>query len=155
LTDLVRLKDGIDGTFDQIGDDAPVRQHLFFVPAIRCINPRLMANAFNRLFLFAIRQRRPEAQDRISLDLRPHPWTVSLAEPEARNLAPIYLANAFSRRDIARVNVHQVASWLFAATQEAPGHLMYLPVPHTVTEPFRRYVGRFRDDAVHYVTGRT
>jgi hypothetical protein len=155
LTDLVRLKDGIDGTFDQIGEDAPVRQHLFFVPAIRCINPRLMANAFNRLFLFAIRRRRPEARDRISLDLRPHPWTVSLAEPEARNLSPIYLANAFSRRDIARVNVHQVASWLFAATQEAPGRLMYLPVPRTVTEPFRRYVGRFRDDAVHYVTGRT
>ena len=155
LTDLVRLKDGIDGTFDQIGDDALVRQHLFFVPAIRCINPRLMASAFNRLFLYAIRRRRPKSQDRISLDLRPRPWTVSLAETEARDLAPLYLANAFSRRDIARVNVHQVASWLFAATQETPGRLMYLPVPQTVTEPFRRYVGRFRDDAVHYVTGRT
>ena len=155
LTDLVRLKDGIDGTFDQIGDDSPVRQHLFFVPAIRCINPRLMASAFNRLFLYAIRRRRPKSRDRISLDLRPRPWTVSLAETEARDLAPLYLANVFSRRDIARVNVHQVASWLFAATQEAPGRLMYLPVPQTVTEPFRRYVGRFRDDAVHYVTGRT
>jgi len=155
LTDLVRLKDGIDGTFDQIGDDALVRQHLFFVPAIRCINPRLMASAFNRLFLYAIRRRRPKSRDRISLDLRPRPWTVSLAETEARDLAPLYLANVFSRRDIARVNVHQVASWLFAATQETPGRLMYLPVPQTVTEPFRRYVGRFRDDAVHYVTGRT
>lgn len=155
LTDLMRLKDGIDGTFDQIGDDALVRQHLFFVPAIRCINPRLMASAFNRLFLYAIRRRRPKSRDRISLDLRPRPWTVSLAESEARDLAPLYLANAFSRRDIARVNVHQVASWLFAATQEKPGRLMYLPVPQTVTEPFRRYVGRFRDDAVHYVTGRT
>jgi hypothetical protein len=155
LTDLVRLKDGIDGTFDQIGDDALVRQHLFFVPAIRCINPRLMASAFNRLFLYAIRRRRPKSRDRIPLDLRPRPWTVSLAETEARDLAPLYLANAFSRRDIARVNVHQVASWLFAATQETPGRLMYLPVPQTVTEPFRRYVGRFRDDAVHYVTGRT
>jgi len=155
LTDLVHLKDGIDGTFDQIGDDAPVRQHLFFVPAIRCINPRLMANAFNRLFQYAIRRRRPKARDRVPLDLHPRPWTVSLAETEARDLAPLYLANAFSRRDIARVNVHQVASWLFAATQEEPGHLMYLPVPQTVTEPFRRYVGRFRDDAVTVVTGRT
>ncbi len=154
LTDLVRLKDGIDGTFDQIGEDAPVRQHLFFVPAIRCINPRLMASAFNRLFLYAIGRRRPKSRNRIPLDLRPRPWTVSLAESEARDLSPLYLANAFSRRDIARVNVHQVGSWLFAATQEAPGRLMYLPVPQTVTEPFRRYVGRFRDDAVHYVTGR-
>ncbi len=154
LTDLMRLKDGIDGTFDQIGDDAPDRQHLFYVPAIRCINPRLMANAFNRLFLYAIRKRPPNTMERFPLDHHPRPWTVSLAEAEGRNLAPLYLANAFSRRDIARVNIHQVASWLFEAAQEAAGHLTYLPVPQAVTEPFRRYVGRFRDDAVHYVTGR-
>jgi hypothetical protein len=155
LTDLMRLKDGIDGTFDQIGEDAPNRQHVFYVPAIRCINPRLMANAFNRLFLYAIRNRPPKELKRFPTDLRPQPWTVSLAETEARDLAPLYLANVFSRRDIARVNIHQVASWLFEATQEVPGHLMYLSVPQAVTEPFRRYVGRFRDDAVHYVTGRS
>jgi len=154
LTDLMRLKDGIDGTFDQIDEETPNRQHLFYVPAIRCINPRLMANAFNRLFLYAIRNRPPKEFKRFPTDLRPQPWTVSLAEPEARDLAPLYLANVFSRRDIARVNIHQVASWLFEATQETPGHLMYLSVPQAVTEPFRRYVGRFRDDAVHYVTGR-
>jgi hypothetical protein len=155
LTDLMRLKDGIDGTFDQIGEDAPNRQHVFYVPAIRCINPRLMANAFNTLFLYAIRNRPPKELKRFPTDLRPQPWTVSLAEPEARDLAPLYLANAFSRRDIARVNIHQVASWLFEATQETDGHLMYLPVPQAVTEPFRRYVGRFRDDAVHHATGRS
>jgi Zn finger protein HypA/HybF involved in hydrogenase expression len=155
LTDLMRLKDGIDGTFDQIGEDAPNRQHVFYVPAIRCINPRLMANAFNRLFLYAIRNRPPKELKRFPADLRPQPWTVSLAEPEARDLAPLYLANVFSRRDIARVNIHQVASWLFEATQVEPGHLMYLSVPQVVTEPFRRYVGRFRDDAVHYVTGQS
>jgi ribosomal protein S27E len=155
LTDLMHLKDGIDGTLDQIGEDAPNRQHVFYVPAIRCINPRLMANAFNRLFLYAIRNRPPKELKRFPTDQRPQPWTVSLAEPEARNLAPLYLANVFSRRDIARVNIHQVASWLFEATQETPGHLMYLSVPRAVTEPFRRYVGRFRDDAVHYVTGRS
>ena len=154
LTDLMRLKDGIDGTFDQIGEDAPNRQHVFYVPAIRCINPRLMANAFNRLFLYAIRNRPPKELKRFPTDLRPQPWTASLAEPEARDLAPLYLANVFSRRDIARVNIHQVASWLFEASQDTPGHLMYLSVPQVVTEPFRRYVGRFRDDAVHYVTGR-
>ncbi len=53
----------------------------------------------------------------------------ALLKTEARDLAPLYLANAFSRRDIARVNIHQVASWLFEATQEAPGRLTYLPVP--------------------------
>jgi hypothetical protein len=113
-----------------------------------------MTSAFNRLFLYAVRNRPPKVMKRFDLDLKPQPWTVSLAEPEARDLAPLYLANVFSRRDIARVNVNQVASWLFGATQESPGTLMYIPVPRAVTEPFRRYVGRFRDDAVHHVTGR-
>jgi hypothetical protein len=113
-----------------------------------------MANAFNRLFLYAIRNRPPKELKRFPTDRRPQPWTVSLEEAEARDLAPLYLANVFSRRDVARVNIHQVASWLFEATQENPGQLMYVSVPRAVTEPFRRYVGRFRDDAVHYVTGR-
>jgi hypothetical protein len=155
INDLMHLKDGIDGTLDQIGDDAPHRQHVFYVPAIRCINPRLMTNAFNRLFLYAIRNRPPKELKRFPLQQRPDPWTVSLTEAEARDLAPLYLANVFSRRDIARVNVNQVASWLFEATQEAPGHLMYLPVPQPVTEPFRRYVGRSRVAAVDAVTGRS
>lgn len=155
LTDLMHLKDGIDGSLDQIGDDAPVRQHVFYVPAIRCINPRLMTSAFNRLFLYAIRNRPPKELTRFPLEEHPQPWTVSLGEAEARDLAPLYLANVFSRRDIARVNVNQVAAWLFDARQEASGHLMYLPVPRAVTEPFRRYVGRFRGDAVHGVTGRS
>jgi Zn finger protein HypA/HybF involved in hydrogenase expression len=153
LTDLVRLKDGIDGTLDQIPDDAPVHQHTLFVPAIRCINPRLMANAFNRLFLFGIRQKPLNQNGRFPLEEKPKPWTVSLAEAEARDLAPLYLANVFSRRDITRVNVHQVKSWLFDGSLEATGRLTYLPVPRTVTEPFRRYVGRATGDAVRDVTG--
>jgi Zn finger protein HypA/HybF involved in hydrogenase expression len=154
LTDLMQLKDGIDGTLDQIGDEAPHRQHVFYVPAIRCINPRLMTNAFNRLFLYAIRNRPPKELKRYPLEERPEPWTISLCEAEARDIAPLYLANVFSRRDIARVNVHQVAAWLFDAEQASAGHLMYLPVPQPVTEPFRRYLGRYRDDAVRAVTGR-
>jgi hypothetical protein len=154
ITDLMRLKDGIDGTLDQIREDTESRQHVFYVPAIRCINPRLMATAFNRLFLYAIRYRPPKELKRFPLDDKPRPWTVSMDEHEARNLAPLYLANAFSRRDIARVNVHQVAAWLFEAQQKAHGNLMFVPVPQAVTEPFRRYVGRFRDDAVRYVTGK-
>ena len=67
-----------------------------------------MTSAFNRLFLYAIRNRPPKELKRFPLDDRPQPWTVSLAEAEARDLAPLYLANVFSRRDIARANVHQV-----------------------------------------------
>ena len=112
LTDMWHLKDGIDGTLDQIGDDAPVHRHAVWVPAIRCINPKLMAAAFNRLFLFTVRQPPPLDDERFELDERPEPWTIGLTESEARELLPLYLTNAFSSRDIARVRVDQVASWL-------------------------------------------
>ncbi|MFV2071982.1 MAG: hypothetical protein ACC742_04935 [Thermoanaerobaculales bacterium] len=154
ITDLMQLKDGIDGTLDQIGEDAPIRQHGLFIPAFRCINPRLMATAFNRLFLFTIRQSPPKATTRFPLHEQPRPWSVGLAEAEARGLAPLYLANAFNRRDLTRANVHQVASWLFGARQEAAGRLAYLPVPRIVTEVFRQYVGRGGSRAVRRATGR-
>jgi Zn finger protein HypA/HybF involved in hydrogenase expression len=152
ITDLGHLKDGIDGTFDQIGDNAPTRQHGLYVPAVRCINSRLMGEAFNRLFDHTIRRRVRIVHERYPLDVKPRPWSVHLDEPEARNLAPLYLANAFGRRDLARVNVNQVADWLFDAVQEAPGRLVYLPIPKVVTEPFRRYVGRYRGQALRKAT---
>ncbi len=152
ITDLAHLKDGIDGTLDQIGDDAPVRQHGLYVPAIRCINSRLMGQAFNRLFVHTVRQRFQLEHERWPLDLKPRPWSIHLDEAEARNLVPLYLANAFGRRDLARVNVTQIADWLFDAEQETEGHLVYLPIPEVVTNPFRRYVGRFRGKALRKAT---
>jgi Zn finger protein HypA/HybF involved in hydrogenase expression len=149
ITDLAHLKDGIDGVLDQIGDDAPIRQHGVYVPAIRCINSRLMGDAFNRLFGHTVTTRFRTVRERWPLDLEPRPWSVHLDEPEARNLAPLYLANAFSRRDLARVNVNQIADWLFEAQQETEGRLVYLPIPKVVTNPFRNYVGRFRGQALH------
>ncbi len=148
ITDLAHLKDGIDGTMDQIGDDAPMRQHGLYVPAIRCINSRLMGEAFNRLFDHTIRERFRTNHERYPLDLKPRPWSIHLDEAEARNLAPLYLANAFGRRDLARVNVDQVASWLFDAEQETEGRLVYLPIPRVVTNPFRQYIGRFQGRAL-------
>ena len=78
----------------------------------------------------------------------PRPWSVALDEDEARMLLPLYLVHALGPRDIARVRVNQVANWVFDATQEAPGRLVYMPVPRVVTEPFRNYVGRYRSQAV-------
>ncbi len=152
ITDLAHLKDGIDGTLDQIGEDAPVRQHGLYVPAIRCINSKLMGSAFNRLFDHTVRQRFQILHDRWPLDAKPRPWTIHLDETEARNLVPLYLANAFDRRDLARVNVGQVADRLFDATQETEGRLVYLPIPEVVTNPFRNYVGRFRGRALRKAT---
>jgi Zn finger protein HypA/HybF involved in hydrogenase expression len=152
VTDLAYFKDGIDGTFDQIGDDHPMRQHGLYVPAIRCINSRLMSEAFNRLFHHTIRARYQIRHERYPLDTTPRPWSVHMDEPEARRLVPLYLANAFDRRDLARVKARQVTDWLFDATQEVEGRLVYLPVPEVVTNPFSRYVGRFRGQALQAAT---
>ncbi len=148
ITDLWHLKDGIDGTLDQIGDDAPHRQHALWIPAIRCINARLMVAAFNRLFQHTVRNPPDVVRDRFGLDETPDPWPIGLTEPEARDLAPLYLANVFSPRDIARVNVRQVAAWLFEGRQQAAGELVFLGVPRVLTEPFRAYVGRFGPPAL-------
>ncbi len=152
ITDLAHLKDGIDGTLDQIGENAPVRQHGLYVPAFRCINSRLMGEAFNRLFDHTVRQRYRVVHERWPLDAKPGPWTIHLDEAEARNLVPLYLANAFGSRDLARVNVSQVADRLLDATQESEGRLVYLPIPEVVTNPFRQYVGRFRGQALRKAT---
>jgi len=152
ITDLAHLKDGIDGTLDQIGESAPVRQHGLHVPAIRCINSKLMGTSFNRLFDHTVRQRYRILHERWPLDDKPTPWTIHLDETEARNLAPLLLANAFGRRDLAKVNVSQVADRLFDATQETEGRLVYLPIPKVVTNPFRQYVGRFRGQAMRKAT---
>ena len=149
VTDLGHLKDGIDGRLDQIGEDAPIRQHAVMVPAIRCINSRLMAEAFDRLSRHLAAKPPQLRRDRFPLDLEPPtPFPVCIAEDEARVLAPLYLANVFERRDLARANVTQIAAWLFQARMESRGLLSYVPIPQSVTEPFRRYVGRFKGRAL-------
>ncbi|MCG6963139.1 MAG: hypothetical protein LJE95_07735 [Acidobacteria bacterium] len=153
LTDLPHLTDGIDGTFDQIGDGTAQRDDELFVPAIRLINARLMSEAFNRLFHFTVRSSPTYRSGRFPLDEKPQPLTVSLGEAEARELAPLYLANAFGRRDLARVNVNQVASWLFGARLQSTGRLTFLAVPRAITEPFRAYIGRGPATAVTRAEG--
>jgi hypothetical protein len=155
LTDLIHFKDGIDGAMDQIGDAAEMRQHGILVPAFRCINMRLMAQSFGRLLLHTLRQPPRITGKRFPLDLRPRPWHVSLEEAEARNLLPLYLANAFGRRDVTKVKVNQVVDWLFEAVQESPGTLAFIPIPRPVTEPFRAYVGRYRSRAVQHAEKQT
>jgi hypothetical protein len=148
VTDLAHFKDGIDGTLDQLGDDAVPSKHLVLVPAFRCINSRLMATAFGRVFTHTLRHPPRLQRQRFPADEQPKPWSVSLDETEARNVLPLYLAHALSPRDVARVKVDQVANWIFDARQDEPGELVYLPLPRSVTEPFRRYVGRYRSRAV-------
>ena len=153
ITDLMHLKDGIDGTLDQIGEGAQPGQDDLWIPAIRCINTRLMAAAFSRLFVFAARNPPQSRKGRFPLDVKVEPWPVCLDEEEVRSFASLYLANVFEPRDIARVNIHQVTAWIFEGRLESRGHLAYLPIPREVTRPFRGYIGRYRGRAVAEVTG--
>ncbi len=111
-----------------------------------------MAAAFNSLFASVMKNPPQIIENRYSLDVKPSPFTIALAERDAQSLAPLYLANAFTRRDIARVNVHQIGDWLFNANLESRGRLTYLTVQRTITEPFRRYIGRHFGGAVNTVT---
>jgi len=148
ITDMAHLTDGIDGTFDQIGEGAPMAREDLLIPAVRLINDRLQTTAFQRLFAFTRDLELSLSSERFPLDERPEPLTTSLPEPEVRRVAPIYLANAFGRRDLARVNLHQVGSWLFRARLESRGRLAFIWVPAPVVEPFRPYIGRFRGQAL-------
>ena len=143
ITSLAHLRDGIDGRLDRIDEEAAGKQHLVAAPAFRCINSRLMGVAFEQVFDYLVDHPPRLVHDRFPLTERPRPWSVNLDEEDARRLLPLYLANAFSTRDLARAKVDQVSSWLFEATQEKPGRLAYVPIPQPVTEPFRRYVGRY------------
>lgn len=153
ITDLMHFKDGIDGRMDQIGDQAEQGQDLLWAPAIRCINTRLMTSAFNRLFIHVARHPPRVIRGRYPLDVKPLPWPICLEEQEVRHFAPLYLANAFGSRDIARVNVHLVGPWLFDAKLLSSGRLTYLPIPRSVTETFRAYVGRYRGGALASAQG--
>ncbi len=148
LTDLAHLTDGIDGTLDQIGEDAPVHQEEILVPAFHVINPKLMTLAYNRLFHFTVSARWEIREGRYPLDEKVHPHPVTLGEDHARRFAPYYLANAFGRRDLARANIHQITAWLFRARLESRGRLTYLPVPRPILEPFLGYIGRFQVPAL-------
>jgi hypothetical protein len=149
ITDLRHLRDGIDGTFDQIGEGTVARQDSVWIPAIRCANPSLMTRAFNVLFVSVWRTRPAVTTGRFPLDARVRPWPVCLTEKEVREFGPLFLTNAFGPRDIARVNVHQVGSWLFESRFASRGRLVFVPVPQSVTTPFRNYIGRNAAGALH------
>jgi hypothetical protein len=148
ITGLAHLRDGIDGTFDQIGDHAREASSTVWVPGFRCINQRLTADAQRRLFTFIVGTPPKTGSERLPLDQDVSPWTVSFDEPEARAAVPLLLAELFTARDLARANVHQIDATLFHGRQVRQGRLCFAWIPDVVIEPFRPYVGRTTASAV-------
>ncbi len=153
VTDLRLLKDAIDGTLDQLGDDYRPVRHEIAVPAVRCVVAKLTSGALKTLFAHILRHPPAPVGERFPLDVKPEPWPITVAEAEARLLAPLLLATVFTRRDLARADVHQVATRLLTAKLEGAAQLLFLPMPRVLTEPFRRYVGRMPDTAVSRAEG--
>jgi DNA-directed RNA polymerase subunit RPC12/RpoP len=148
ITGLAHLRDGIDGTFDQIGEHAREAANAVWVPGFRCINPRLTAEAQRRLFTHLAGNAPRCRSERLPLDQRFSPWSISFDEPEARAALPLLLAELFTRRDLARANVHQIEATLFRGQQIRQGRLCYAWIPDVVVEPFRPYIGRTASTAL-------
>jgi hypothetical protein len=141
VTDLLHLKDGIDGALDQLGEDHRPARHSILVPAVRCRSSRLTGRALQSLFAHGLRRPPSPAAGRFPLDCRPEPWPIAVDEDDARELAPLLLATVFSRRDLAKASVHQVAAGLFESRLEGAAKLVFAGVPKVVGEPYRPYVG--------------
>ncbi len=153
LTSVPHLTDGIDGRLDQIGTAPEDAQDEVLVPAFAVINPKLMAQAWVRVFTPLLGRSVATTSERFPMDDTPRPWNVTLSETEARSLLPLLLSQAFGTRDLIRANVNQVEAWLFKARQTVPGALTFVPLPKQLTEPFRRYVGRFTTRALKRASG--
>ena len=153
VTDLRLLKDGIDGTLDQLGENYHPVRHAIAVPAVRCVVAKLTAQVLRELFAHTLRHAPAPTGERFPLEETPEPWPITVDEAEARRLAPLLLAIVFTRHDLARADVHQVATRLLTANLEGVAQLLFLPVPKVLTEPFRRYVGRTPDTAVSRAEG--
>jgi DNA-directed RNA polymerase subunit RPC12/RpoP/predicted RNA-binding Zn-ribbon protein involved in translation (DUF1610 family) len=153
VTDLRLLKDGVDGTLDQLGEGYHPVRHAIAVPAVRCVVAKLTSGALRELFAHALRHPPAPTWERFPLEVKPEPWPVTVDEAEARRLAPLLLATVFTRRDLARADVHQVATRLLTAKLEGAARLVFLYMPKALTGPFRRYVGRMPDTAVSRAEG--
>ncbi|HVN76991.1 MAG TPA: hypothetical protein VMT19_11775 [Thermoanaerobaculaceae bacterium] len=144
ITDLPHLTDGIDGTFDQIGDRPQVVQS-FFVPAFRIRVTKAGVQLYRRLW--------PEVQER-PRRLRPERFgpadapsrtvEVTMTAAEARVFGRVYLALAFTPRDLARAEVKGVRERFLSAEFEGDAELAFLDLPEELVGPLDGVAGRPR-----------
>lgn len=152
VTDLAHLTDGIDGTFDQIGD-RPQGAEWFFVPAFRTRASKAGVRFYRRIWPL-LRQRRSLAREPFSPAAPPGEVVpVTLPALEARAFALVYLALAFGPRDLARAEVKRVRAAFLDAELEGEPELAFLNLPAEVAGPSRNLFGRVRPQAVRRLGG--
>jgi ribosomal protein S14/DNA-directed RNA polymerase subunit RPC12/RpoP len=154
VTDLAHLTDGIDGTFDQIGA-RPQAEQRFFVPAFRTRVGKTGVRLYRRLWPLVQGSPRDLSGERFSLARPPERVVdVTLGVAEARAFARVYLALAFTQRDLARAQVRTVRERFLSARLEGDPDLVFLGVPEQVIGPFVAVLGRARPAVVAGLEGR-
>lgn len=148
ITDIPHLTDGIDGTFDQIGD-RPQQAQEFFVPAFRTRVSKAGVQLYRHLWP-AIqgwpRELRPERFGPANPPERT--VEVTLAAAEARVFARVYLALAFTQRDLARAEVRGVRERFLSAELEGDAQLAFLSLPDELLGQLDGLFGRARITAL-------
>jgi hypothetical protein len=144
IVDLPHLTDGVDGTYDQIGDRPSVQQD-FFVPAFRTKVSRAGVRLYRRLWPL-LRGRSVELSGERFSAARPPDRVVeiTLPAPEARVFARVYLALAFTERDLARAVVKTVRERFLTCQLEGEPVLVYLNLSREFVDPFKSLLGRAR-----------
>ncbi len=144
ITDLAHLTDGIDGTFDQIGD-RPQRADVFFVPAFRTRVGKTGVQLYRRLWPAVHGSPRELRSDRFGPANPPDRLVeVTMTAPEARAFARVYLAISFTARDLARAEVRGVRERFLSAELEGDPELAFLNLPEELVGPFQGIFGRPR-----------
>jgi hypothetical protein len=153
ITDLPHLRDGIDGTFDQIGDRPQAAQN-FFVPAFRTRVSKTGLNLYRRLWP-TVQERTHELLTERFSPARPPVRVVEVTLPaaEARVFARAYLALAFTQRDLARAQVKGVREMFLSAQLECEPDLVFLTLPDELVGQFDTLFGRARVAALADIEG--
>jgi len=155
ITDLPHLTDGIDGTFDQIGDRPQASQSLF-VPAFRTRVGKAGVQLYRRLWPAAQQQPHDLQTERFGPSNPPERTVeVTMAEAEARVFARVYLALAFTQRDLARAEVKGVRERFLSADLEGGADLVFLNLPDELLGPLEGVFGRPRLAAIASLEGKT
>ena len=154
IVDLSHLTDGIDGTYDQIGDRPQVQQE-FFVPAFRTRVSKAGVRLYRRLWPLVRGGPRELTGERFTPARPPERVVdITLPAPEARVFARVYLALAFTQRDLARAQVKMVRERFLAGQLEGDPTLTYLSLPEELVAPFASVFGRARLAALEQLEGR-
>lgn len=150
---IAHFTDGIDGTLDQIGV-APEGEDVFFVPAFRTRVGASGVRLYRQLWPLIQGFRHDLHKERFSPAQPPgRTLDITLPEPEARVFATVYIALAFTPRDLARAEIRRVREQFLEAEMDAGAELAYLAVPDALVAPNRALFGRSRPRAVAALEG--